>query len=238
MVVIDNTGCYSRHVVHDDFQTCNLKEKKLNRTRISSLTSGILVIAGTWVLGISVHRFPLPALAGILVSAVGIVLYVNDTGELISIAGLSSWGKKVFPYSILGLMTGLGLGLFYGGVYNTPLVPATLTISAVLAPLIGITEELLFRGYVQGLFRGYYGWAGILAGAGGHAIYKVCVIGSYPKEVGADLLYLFLFTLAAGIVFGWLRKLAGNLLPAALGHAAFDLLIYGGLASLPGWVWY
>jgi membrane protease YdiL (CAAX protease family) len=210
----------------------------LNLIRISPFISGVLVISGTWVLGITVHRFPLVALAGILTSAGGIVLYVRNPGDLITITGLSCWQKKNLLYSILGLITGLGLSLSYGWAYDTTLIPASLTLTAVIAPLIGISEELIFRGYVQGIFPGLRGWAGILAGAGGHSVYKLCVIGSYPKDIGADLFYLFLFTFIAGILFGWLRKQAGNLLPAVLGHAIFDLIIYGGLASLPGWVWY
>jgi membrane protease YdiL (CAAX protease family) len=210
----------------------------LNLNRISPFLSGVLVISGTWILGITVHRFPILALAGILTSTAGIVLFVHNARDLITIAGISSWHKKSLLYTIPGLITGLGLGLFYAWGYHTSLIPASLTLAALMAPLIGICEELVFRGYVQGIFPGLKGWAGILAGAGGHSVYKLCVIGSYPKDIGADLFYLFLFTLIAGILFGWLRKQAGNLLPAALGHAVFDLLIYGGLASLPGWVWY
>lgn len=210
----------------------------MNLNRISPFLSGVLVISGTWILGITVHRFPILALAGILTSTAGIVLFVHNAGDLITIAGISSWHKKSLLYTIPGLITGLGLGLFYAWGYHTSLIPASLTLAALMAPLIGICEELVFRGYVQGIFPGLKGWAGILAGAGGHSVYKLCVIGSYPKDIGADLFYLFLFTLIAGILFGWLRKQAGNLLPAALGHAVFDLLIYGGLASLPGWVWY
>jgi membrane protease YdiL (CAAX protease family) len=210
----------------------------LNQIRISPLLSGVLVVAGTWVLGISVHRFPIAAIAGILASTAGIVLYIHSARELFTITSLSSWKKIILPYTFLGLISGLGLGLFYGWAYHTTLIPATLTVSAIIAPLIGITEELVFRGYVQGIFTEFNDWKGILAGSIGHSVYKLCVIGSYPIDVGADLFYLFLFTLAAGIFFGWLRKQARNLLPAAIAHAGFDLLIYGGLSSLPGWVWY
>ncbi|MFN8206564.1 MAG: CPBP family intramembrane glutamic endopeptidase [Bacteroidales bacterium] len=210
----------------------------MNLIRTSPYISGALVVAGTWVLGISVHRFPLLAFTGIVLSAAGIVLKAGSVGELLTISGLSSWNKKSIIYSIPGILTGLALAFFYSQAYGTNFLPATLMIQAIIAPLIGITEELIFRGYIQGIFKGFDGWFGILAGAGSHAVYKLLVIGSYPEEIGASLIYLFLFTLVAGILFGWMRKLAGNLLPAALAHAVFDLVIYGGLATLPGWVWY
>jgi membrane protease YdiL (CAAX protease family) len=49
--------------------------------------------------------------------------------------------------------------------------------------------------------------------------------------------WIALWTLGAGLVLGLLRVYFRNILPAALNHALFDVLIYGNQPMALWWVW-
>jgi membrane protease YdiL (CAAX protease family) len=103
--------------------------------------------------------------------------------------------------------------------------------------MIGITEELLFRGFLQGKLSGINIYAAILLSAFGHTLYKYLVLRSFPVDIGIDFLSLVVFTFIAGLMCGALRALSKSIIPACVTHAVFDILVYGGLSTWPVWVW-
>ncbi len=52
-----------------------------------------------------------------------------------------------------------------------------------------------------------------------------------------DLFFLVVWTLVGGLLFGLLREKSGSAFPPLIAHAMFDIVLYGGLATAPLWVW-
>jgi len=60
---------------------------------------------------------------------------------------------------------------------------------------------------------------------------------SLSAMVSFDISFLVLWTFAGGILFGILREFSGSIIPPAIAHGCFDIIFYGGFASMPPWVW-
>ncbi|MCK5693629.1 MAG: CPBP family intramembrane metalloprotease, partial [Bacteroidales bacterium] len=52
-----------------------------------------------------------------------------------------------------------------------------------------------------------------------------------------DFFYLIFWTFLGGLLIGTLRELSGSTIPPVIAHAVFDIILYGGLAIAPVWVW-
>ena len=108
---------------------------------------------------------------------------------------------------------------------------------AAVAAAIGVTEELVYRGYVQGRLRALGPLAAAILAAVGHTAYKCALFALPPLAVEIDLPFLALGTLVVGVGFGALRERSRSVLPALAAHACFDVLVYGQGAQAPWWVW-
>ena len=97
-------------------------------------------------------------------------------------------------------------------VYFLYLVPVTIL-------LVGPTEELIFRGIVQGLFREPYGSAVAVAAAS--AVFAAVHVSSYT---GDGLLATLSVVLLLGGVLGVLYEKSGNLVVPAVVHGLFNTL--------------
>ena len=190
-----------------------------------------------WLFASCVHTSFLLAILGLAVTSVTIVLYTADLHELLGMTGLLQYRKTLAFYALAGLFLGLLLAWLYKRVAGLPLVQGLLTLSALVAPAIGMTEEIVFRGFIQGAAGKKSALLGITIAAASHSVYKLLVIASFPVSLNINLYYLVGFTFAGGLLFGWLRWKAINIIPAMLAHAIFDILIYGHLHALPVWVW-
>jgi membrane protease YdiL (CAAX protease family) len=71
----------------------------------------------------------------------------------------------------------------------------------------------------------------------GHTLYKFVVIKTVPVDLQTHLPSLVVLTFMAGLVFGLMRKKSGSIIPPALAHALFDIVVYGGAVLAPVWVW-
>jgi membrane protease YdiL (CAAX protease family) len=108
-----------------------------------------------------------------------------------------------------------------------------------LACLIGVTEELVYRGWMLGRLS-KLGWPAAVAGAAlAHAAYKTALFAWPPPSAGAglDLAAIAAWTLGGGLVLGILRVTSRSVLPAVLAHAVFDAVVYSAFAAPPWWVW-
>ena len=98
-------------------------------------------------------------------------------------------------------------------------------------------EEVIYRGWLLGRLR-RLGWpAAIGLSAAAHAAYKTALFAQPSITVPIDYASLALLTAAGGLILGGLRALSGNLWPAIVAHAAFDLVVYRAVANAPWWVW-
>jgi membrane protease YdiL (CAAX protease family) len=153
-----------------------------------------------------------------------------------AVFGLDMFNRKVLVFSLAGFVTGIALAVLNNHLLGVHLLPDTLTAFALLAPLIGIAEELVFRGYIQGRVLSLGPLFSILIASGGHTFYKYLVIKTYPGDLLDTYTWLVLLTFGVGTVFGWMRLRSESVIPAALAHAVFDIAVYGGLQSIPVWV--
>jgi membrane protease YdiL (CAAX protease family) len=209
----------------------------LKYLQIPNIPAGIIVCAGIWLFAGFIHTIPVIAVIGLILASLSIVFNTNGYPSLLQITGLSEYKMKLVPLAFAGILLGTSLGMLNGLAEHRPLIPLSLKITAVIAPSVGIAEELLFRGFIQGTFSKTSAWLGIFIASACHTIYKLIVLYTFPAELGINLFYLAIFTFSAGLLLGWLRKASESVIPAAMAHGCFDIVIYGELTELPAWVW-
>ena len=101
-------------------------------------------------------------------------------------------------------------------VYFLYLIPVTIL-------LVGPTEELIFRGLVQGLLGEAYGpWVGVAAAS---SVFAAVHLSSYSGE---GLLATLAVVLLLGGALGVLYEKSGNLVVPAVVHGLFNAVQFGG----------
>lgn len=206
----------------------------------TGLLEAILAIAGICVFAVFIHRdswVQIIAFAGLVFAGAVIARSVEYFSSLLSVSGIIPISKKIIPYVVGGLLLGILIGCLYNLTHKYPLFPGPLTKFAVIAPLIGITEELVFRGYVQTKSASAGALFSIVFASFGHTLYKYLVIRTFPLDLGLSLSKLIILTFVFGIVAGILRHCSKNVFAPAAGHAMFDIVVYGGAAAAPVWLW-
>jgi len=184
------------------------------------------------------HSFPLLLLAlGGLVFTSVVNAYSIRHLTLHEAFGVRRINRKVLLYILPAIMLGLILGILTRNRFELTLIPAGFTGIALVAPVIGATEELVFRGYFQGKLRPIGRGFSILTASALHTSYKLLVILSLAAPLQFDFFFLIFWTFVAGLLIGTIRELSGSTVPPVIAHAVFDIVLYGGLASAPVWVW-
>jgi membrane protease YdiL (CAAX protease family) len=214
--------------------------KRIFQRNSNALPSAILVIGGICIFGMFIHADSLLRIisfTGLTIAAVVISLSVRDIKSLLYVLGIVPFTRKVIYYSVAGIILGMLLGLMYNFIKADSLLPMTLTKFALMAPLIGITEELVFRGFVQSRSASSGPLASVIITASGHTLYKYLVIMTVPVDLNTDIPSLVLLTFLAGVVFGIMREASRSVIPPALAHALFDIIVYGGASLAPVWIW-
>ncbi len=180
-------------------------------------------------------------IAGFLAAAFFIQRSCPSLRGALSLFGLSLYPAKTLILSLPGCALGIGLGIAYRWNFRMPAFPgAGLRPFAIAACAIGAAEELLYRGWMQGRLRTRGAANGILSlllAAAAHTAYKAALFVFSPAPAGIDFTILISWTFGVGVLFGLLRELSRNVIPAAAAHASFDLLVYGTAAEAPWWVW-
>ena len=209
----------------------------MKRFQLSNIAAGGFASAGTWLFACFIHSNTVFGIAGLLITSLCISFYAGGFTDLIKIIGLYEYNLKLILYSIIFILAGIALGIYSNLWHHKPSMPLSLTSTAFIVAAVGITEELVFRGFIQGAFSKTSQWFGILAASGSHSIYKVLVLWSFTVNLNIDLFDLALYTFAVGLFAGWVRKVSGSIIPSALGHMCFDIVVYGSLLAVPVWVW-
>jgi membrane protease YdiL (CAAX protease family) len=209
----------------------------LKNFRFSNVAAGIIAAAGTWLFACFIHSNTAIGIAGLLITSQGISLYAGSFTALIKITGLNEYNRKLILYSIICILAGIAMGIHSNLGHDKPVMPLFLTSTAFLVAAVGITEELVFRGFIQGALSKTSTWFGIVSASGSHAVYKVLVLWSFTVNLEIDFVDLVSYTFAVGLLAGLMRKVSGNIIPSALGHMCFDIMVYGSLAGVPVWVW-
>lgn len=194
---------------------------------------GILLFAGF------IHQaFPLLLLAIAGLTLAGAAIAYSIRGQAIAEAfALNRFDQKVLLYGLLAIAVGVLLAILTRNSFDISLFPVRITTVALVAPLVGAAEELIFRGYIQGHLHPIGRSFSVVYASTVHTSYKLLVILSLSIPLQFDFFFLVLWTFVGGLIFGILRELSRSTLPPMIAHAVFDVVLYGGLATSPVWVW-
>jgi membrane protease YdiL (CAAX protease family) len=175
-----------------------------------------------------------------LVTSAGVLVRstLGAPGGVRSLFGLVLPRRAAAGWILAGTLLGAGAGVAYRLHAGLGPWPGSFGTFVILAAIIGATEELVYRGFVQGGLRGDGVFPAVVFAAAGHSAYKVLLFAWRPGVAHADLLFLGVATFLAGLLIGGLREAAQSLAPAVAAHAAFDLVLYGAFTSAPWWVWH
>jgi membrane protease YdiL (CAAX protease family) len=205
------------------------------------VSEALAVAAGLAGFALCSHQ----GLPWIIAGATGFLLAASTLGWSLvrvprpaALLGFASCSRRIAFFTAGGCVLGLGLGGLHRWRLGLPLAPVGgLEAFAALACLIGATEELVYRGWLQGRLR-ELGWpVAVLGAAVAHAGYKTLLFAWPGETAPVNLLVIGFWTVTGGVFFGWLREFSGSLLPPLFAHAVFDLMTYGAVARAPWWVW-
>jgi len=189
------------------------------------------------IFALFVHRHALLAAVGLAAAAAAVGRCAWTEADPSAIFGLRLRSRRGAALTALGVPIGLALGVIYCVRYGLRPFPTTLTWFVVPAVLIGGTEELLYRGYVQGRVRRLGVVGAVAFAAACHTAYKCLLFALPPEPMAVTFWVVALVTFLGGVGFGVMRELSGGVYAPLLAHACFDIIVYGEKAHAPWWVW-
>jgi membrane protease YdiL (CAAX protease family) len=143
----------------------------------------------------------------------------------------------MLAFYIIGFQMGIAGAIYYRGSFGMPALPTTIKSFAFVAVGIGITEELVFRGFIQGRLSKLHPGFAIVFAALAHATYKACLFLSPAVTYHYSIVLFYTWSLAAFILMGLLRYYSKSIVPAIIVHAVFDYIVYAESTTAPWWVW-
>ncbi len=207
------------------------------------VVEGVAAALGLCLFALFVRTgWPLVLLSALALAAAAIVIgrSLGGARSPAAVLGISRPTRRAAALTALGCAVGFALGIALRRARGDGLLPGTLGWFALVAAGIGAAEELAYRGYVQGRFRALGAFPAAAFAALCHTGYKCALFAIAPSPAASleiDFVLLAAGTFLGGLAFGALRELARSALPAIAAHVCFDVVVYGGLARAPWWVW-
>lgn len=195
-----------------------------------------IFIFGFWIFAFFL-QYPFPvkfiSILGLLCSSLILgsdpKLYTHIFGELKN--------KKIFFISmILCVIIGIIIAITLRNENQLPYFPKSYSHFAAIAILIGATEELIFRGWLQSILTIKFNYFSIPLSSLAHSIFKILIFVSPVVRYEIDLQQLLIYTFIGGIVLGFFRFWSGSIWPALTAHVLFDFILYGDVTVWPWWV--
>jgi membrane protease YdiL (CAAX protease family) len=185
------------------------------------------------------YNFPfhLLSFAALFITAYFFNRKLQSFSDLRKIISENASIKITILYCIAGIFPGILLAVLYRWHLDISLFPKSGHLFVFIAALIGCTEELVFRGFIQDYVKVINAPFSILFSTISHTGYKCCLFLSPMSVTDIDIGFLAFWTLIAGILFGSIKHLSKSLLPSLIAHALFDILVYAEYAIAPWWVW-
>lgn len=201
----------------------------------------VLLCSANLVLFAYLAEYPFPvktaAFVPLIFVAAVIGNQININAAAIKQKPKNIFRRGLFKYYIVAVQIGIIGGLAYRGSFYMPLLPTTVNGFIFIAALIGLTEELVFRGYMQSRLAIINQPVAIFLAALAHALYKTFLFLSPAALPRHDLLHFFLWTLIASVIVGLLKQTSKSIIPAIIAHIVFDMIVYAEMTHAPWWVW-
>ena len=206
----------------------------------ANLKDAFLCSSGLMVFSFFIHYdFPLKlvSVAALIFCAYIFSRYLKSFSDLLKAIGESPYTKKTLLYCFSAVLLGIILSIFYRWYLGVCFLPKSLHDFMIVAALIGCTEELVFRGFIQEQVRGFGAPFAILYSTLSHTGYKCCLFLSPAITHDINIGFLALWTFIAGILLGALKHYSKSILPPIIAHVLFDILVYSEFVNAPWWVW-
>jgi len=202
------------------------------------LYNAILCSAGCIVFAWFIHYpFPFQLAAFVSLIAFMISIRLNSSDDLLKKSFSGFFSSRMMVFNLTGLLMGTAAALYYRNSYGMLLFPQTFKNFTFIAIAIAVTEELVFRGFIQGQLSKLNPSFSIAFGALSHVAYKAALFLSPFAVIKIDVVSLTLFSLPVILILGVLKHCAKSILPAVIAHAAFDIIVYAEVTKAPWWVW-
>jgi membrane protease YdiL (CAAX protease family) len=165
-----------------------------------------------------------------------IALSIKDK-PVLQAFGLLVHKRRDLFWFVPAMIAGLVLAILVRNHFSMGPLPGLLTRVALITPVIGMAEEAVFRGYLQGHLRPIGWFFSVVYASAAHTCYKLLVILTLSHPLPFDFFFLLCWTFLGGLLFGAFRELSRNTWPSMIAHGTFDILLYGGMILVPAWVW-
>ena len=211
----------------------------MRKLQIKKIIEALIVVIGISIFGWLIHnngpgRFI--AFMVLFLSSITIVFISRHENPLL-LFGITRIRNRKLMYLLISLILGISLGVITRKAFDLSLLPVKLSRVALLVPFIGITEELIFRGFIQGHVRSSGRIFSMLFATTAHTLYKALVISSLSDPAHFSIQALLLWTFIGGLLISLLKEFSGSVIPSAIAHGCFDIILYGGFVMIPFWVW-
>ena len=210
------------------------------RKKLSAWIEVILFFSGILIFTYFItgaEKSILLAFAGIGLSFTVMVFRLRTPADLGASFGFNKLEKGSPLFLGIAILAGLLLGILYRQYLKLGLLPASLTFFALTASLIGGTEELVFRGFIQTKLRKVNIYIAIIFGALTHTGYKIVLFWSLQSGLEINFTGLIFWTILVGLLIGIIREASKSVVFAIIGHVAFDIIVYGDNIIAPWWIW-
>lgn len=204
------------------------------------ITEVTVAAAGMFLFALFAHTgLPLRILSfgGLFLTFVTLLYGFRSTLSPAVVLGLGGFSNRTAAYTVFGFLFGLALGVTHRWGYGLEILPSTFGRFAGVAALIGATEEILYRGYIQGRVRVLGSLNAVVFASLCHTVYK-CSLFVFPYQpLEINIGFLAACTFTVGLIFGAFREKTGSVWPPVVAHVLFDIVVYGEYGPAPWWVW-
>jgi len=173
---------------------------------------------------------------GLILSALIVASHEKSWQALREAFGLIPIRKENVYFIPLSILLAVFFSLLYRYFLKLDIFPTQFISFVIPAAMIGATEELIFRGYIQFRSREFGVIISILIAAITHTVYKYVLFSSLSAIEVVNLGFLIFWTMVVGLILGIMKELSGSCWVPIIFHVVFDILVYGDGAIETWWV--
>ena len=163
------------------------------KSKFSVLAESLICVAGIIVFAVFSHRKIFPfilSFAGLLIAAIIINRNIRTIKDLKILFGFNRLSADTYFYLFVAVVFGVLIAVVYRNHQHNFILPGRLTWFAIPAMLIGSTEELVFRGFIQSHTRNISVIFSVLFATVAHTAYKCSFFLTHQSGYEMDIMFL------------------------------------------------